>query len=62
MLLVRDDSGRIGCLSRISRRLLLLNVAECLRDLLRVMQLETVLEIFYSEQEAIRSVSSETPV
>ena len=41
-------------------RFLLLNVAECLRDLLRVMQLETVLEIFDSEQEALRSVSPET--
>ena len=41
-------------------RLLLLNVAECLHDLLRVMKLETVLEIFDSEQEAVRSVSPET--
>ena len=41
-------------------RLLLLNVAECLRDVLRVMKLETVLEIFDSEQEAVRSVSPET--
>ena len=41
-------------------RLLLLNLAECLRDLLRVMKLETVLEIFDSEQEAVRSVSPET--
>ncbi len=41
-------------------RLLLLNVAECLRDLFRVMKLETVLEIFDSEQEAVRSVSPET--
>ncbi len=38
-------------------RLLLLNVAECLHDLLRVMK---VLEIFDSEQEAVRSVSPET--
>ena len=41
-------------------RLLLLNVAECLRDLLRVMKLEPVLEIVDSEQEAVRSVSPET--
>ena len=40
-------------------RLLLLNVAECLRDLVRVMKLETVFEIFDSEQEAVRSVSPE---
>ncbi len=38
-------------------RLLLLNVAECLRDLFRVMK---VLEIFDLEQEAVRSVSPET--
>ena len=38
-------------------RLLLLNVAECLHDLVRVMK---VLEIFDSEQEAVRSVSPET--
>ncbi len=42
-------------------RLLLLNVAECLRDLFRVMKLETVLEVFDSEQEAVRSGSSEPP-
>ena len=42
-------------------RLLLLNVAGCLRDLLRVMKLERVLEVFDSEQEAVRSVSSEPP-
>ncbi len=41
-------------------RLPLLNVTECLRDLLRVMKLETVFEIFDSEQEAVRSVSPET--
>ncbi len=41
-------------------RFLLLNVAECLRDLFRVTKLETALEIFDSEQEAVRSVSPET--
>ena len=39
---------------------MLLNVGERLRDLLRVMKLETVLEIVDSEQEAVRSVSPKT--
>ena len=41
-------------------RFLLLNVAECLRDVLRVMKLETVLEIFDSTQETVWSVSPQT--
>ena len=40
-------------------RLMLLNVGDCLRDLFRVMKLETVLEIVDSGQETVRSVSPE---
>ncbi len=49
--------GGLTIVSLLGGRLLLLNVAECLHDLLRVMK---VLEIFDSEQEAVRSVSPET--
>ena len=52
--------GSHSIVSRQGGRLMLLNVTERLRDLLRVMKLETVLEIFDSEQEAVRSVSTET--
>ena len=52
--------GSHTIVSRQGGRLMLVNVGECLRDLLRVMKLETALEIVDSEQEAVQSVSTET--
>ena len=52
--------GSHTIVSRQGGRLMLVNVGECLRDLLRVMKLETVLEIVDSEQEAVQRVSTDT--